>query len=80
MIFSVVRSRFSGLPCHLYHRHHLQTDQDADGDLRQRRSSFSQVQIVHNIKRQDSERENTTQNTNDSFFKVFLFQFNNTKK
>ena len=42
----IFRDRISRLPRHLYHRHHLQTDQDAHGYLRERRPGVSKIQIV----------------------------------
>ena len=39
------RNCLSGLPSHLHHWHHLQTHQDASGNLRERRSRLPQIQI-----------------------------------
>ena len=41
------RNCLTGVSCYLHHRHHVQTHQDAHGDIRQGRPCLPQVQITH---------------------------------
>lgn len=45
------RSCISSLPSYLHHWHYLQTDQNAHGNLRERRPCVFKIQIVKRVKR-----------------------------